>query len=50
MMEDAVRDTARNSFHKLISFVDSFIPKKVEINSIYDVKNHYADGSIVASG
>lgn len=50
LMEDALRATARNSFTKLATFISGFIPTRVEVVSIYEVNNYYADGSIVSAG
>lgn len=47
MMEDALRATAKNSFTKLTTFISSFIPDRVEVVSIYEVINHYSDGTVI---
>lgn len=49
-MEDAIRETASNSFNQLYNFIDSFIPTKVQVNSVYDVKNYFSDGTMVYPG
>jgi dynein heavy chain, axonemal len=50
LMEDALRATAKNSFTKLAAFISGFIPQRVEVVSIYEVNNYYADGTIVFAG
>jgi hypothetical protein len=50
IMEDAVRDMAKNSFNRLFNFISDFIPTKIEVISIYDVKNYYADGTVISTG
>ncbi len=50
LMEDALRATAKNSFTKLAAFISGFIPQRVEVISIYEVSNYYADGTIVSTG
>ena len=49
LMEDAIRETAHNSFGRLFNFVTGYIPEKVEVESIYIVRNYFADGSVVSS-
>lgn len=50
MMEDAIRETAHNSFNKLMTFVGSFIPDRVEVVSVYEVRNYFSDGTMVFPG
>jgi hypothetical protein len=40
-MENSLRELSFTSFNKMFEYVDSFIPERVEIVSIYQVTNHY---------
>jgi len=45
-----MRQLTKNSFNQMTDFVEGFIPTRVEIESIYEVRNYYEDGTIVSAG
>lgn len=49
MMETALNELVASSFAKFTNYLYSFIPVSVEIKSISEVVNYYADGTIVSS-
>ena len=48
-MEEGIRESAFNSFNKFNSFIESFIPEKVVVESVFQVRNYFQDGTIVQS-
>ena len=50
MMEDSIRQTASKSFNNFVTFVEGFIPKKVEVHSVYMVSNYFSDGTVIEPG
>lgn len=49
LMETSLRDMCGKSFNRFYEYIISFIPDKIEIVSIDQVKNHYGDKIIATT-